>query len=867
MRCNLKRILFAITVLILIGLPVVRAEQTEAQLRWKNGDTLPGQLLEIEPGSPAVTAEGTKIRWASPHFSDHLVVDASVLEAIIFPNHPPMSPRMRGDIGGATEAFRIGTVSGDIWIADLIGSDDDTLLFTSERHGQFRVNREMIYTFEGRKHSNLLFDGSQLSAWELPEENQNKNELQLLADLQPSWHADRGGRPQTNQAKANIFYALDWPKHFEIDLELASTARPPSFVVAFGKNLYETVRLETWVNELVVVQGTLFESVLTIEPDRRNFRLRLAYHEIGGENLGILRVLDLNGNVLLKLEGVRPTVEASGIYVFNRGQDLTIKRLRIYQQPPAVEYRQFDVSKPRVHLMNGKIVPGKLFVANNRGYVLDTDGTRTDIDLSQVDRVVQPGITLDPTRASSASLTYTDGSVLHGQVTQLHPDRVLMQTAFVDEPVTCAVAGASQLQFSTKTEARTPAEDYDRLFYESGSLHGHILFDGQNTADLRWQPVGTSEPVRLANARGARVERSLQRVSRQKPFDAKKFPHLLHLKNGEVIPCQILSYSAETVGFQSPFIGVQHIDSEYVKGIEFSGKSGRTRTENRNPITITGGKGKHRIILEDGRILNAVTRQTKDGKVEIVVLPNDAEKQQPKIVVVDRNFAENDAVALKRGVELMFDPLETQTKKLDPKLERALTVPRFNRDNPPNHILVANNGDLKRGKLLGISGQTVRFDSKLRAFSVPIDRVARVVDVSIFSNQYPVTSGQLKSGSVKPKFSFLETGNWKLETDPPTAESREPTANLPTADSHSHPEVRVSLIANPILIFEPLEVADGKLSGRSSIYGQVSVPVDSIQYLHFGEKAKSFRSVFAEWIVRPAKEPVYEDPHPHPHPH
>ena len=53
-------------------------------------------------------------------------------------------------------------------------------------------------------------------------------------------------------------------------------------------------------------------------------------------------------------------------------------------------------------------------------------------------------------------------------------------------------------------------------------------------------------------------------------------------------------------------------------------------------------------------------------------------------------------------------PLETQTQKIDMKLERALTVPRFNRDNPPNHILVANNGDLKRGKLLGINGQTIR---------------------------------------------------------------------------------------------------------------------------------------------------------------
>ena len=833
---NLKRMLVAIAVLAILWHPATHAEEAEALLRWRNGDALPGRLLESKPGSPSVTGNGGKVHWVSPYFLDHLVVDINVLDAIVFPKQ----------VAPATEAFRVGTISGDIWMADLIGADDNAFVFSSKRHGRFRVNREMIYTFESREHANLFFDGSQLSAWKLFEEDKGKDGLMFLGDTQPSWHADRGGRPQTNQAKANIFYALDWPKRFEIDLELASTDRPPSFVFAFGKNLYETVRLETWVNELVVVQGTVFESVLTIQPDRRNFRLRLAYHQMDDET-GVLKVLDLNGNVLLKLDGISPTVEASGIHIYNRGQDLTVKRLRVYRQPTEVKYRQIDSSKPQVHLMNGKIVLGKLFVAGNRGYVLDTNGTRTDIDLKDIDRVVQPGITLTPTARLLASLTYIDGSVLHGQVTRLNPDSVLIQTAFVDKPLTCSVAGASLLQFRSTTEIQVPVEDYDKLFYESRSLHGRILFDSKNTADLRWQLVGTSEPVRLANARGARVERSLQHMSRRKPFDIDQFPHLLHLKDGEVIPCQVLLYDEKTIGFQSPFIGVQHIDSAYVKGIEFSNKEGNARTENRNPITITGGKGKHRIILEDGRILNAVTRRSKDGKLEIVVLSNDnAGKQQPKVVVVDGNFAANDAVALKRGFERLFDPLETQAKRFDVKLERALTVPRFNRDNPPNHILVANNGDLKRGKLLSIKGQTIQFDSKLRAFSLPINRVARVVDVS--------------GGAISHQPSAIRDKRLLIKSEPASTESRRLKA-----DSYSQSEVRVSLIDNPILIFEPLEVEDGKLLGRSSIYGEVSVPVDSIQYLHFGEKAKSFRSVFEEWVVRSAKEPVYEDTHTHPH--
>ena len=823
MQWNQKKILVAIAALAILWLPLTHAEEAETVLHWKNGDTLPGQLLESKSG---------EIHWSSPHFSDDLIVDVNVLDSIVFPKTSVAAP----------EAFRIGTVSGDIWMADLIGAGDTTLLFSSKRHGEFRVNREMIYTLESREHSNLLFDGSQLSAWKLPDQNKGDGALLLSQDVQPSWHADRGGRPQTNTAKANIFYAFDWPKRFEIDLELASTARPPSFVFALGKNLYETVRLETWVNELVVVQGTLFEPVLTIQPDRRNFRLRIAYHEnTDGENGGILKVLDLNGNVLLKLYGVTPTVEASGIYIYNRGQDLTVRRLRVYRQPTEITNRQIDASKPRVYMMSGEIIPGKLFVEKNRSYVLDTDGTQRDIDLQQIDRVVQPGITLKTT-AQPTTLNYVDGTVVRGQITQLNPDSVQLQTAFTDKPITSSLAGASLLKFESTTKTQKPVEDYDKLFYESGSLRGHIFFGGKDVTNLRWQPVGVSGAVRLANIRGTRVERALQRVSKQKPFDTTQFPHLLHLKNGEVIPCQVLSYNETSIGFQSPFISVQHIDSVHVKGIEFSGKKTHARTENRNPITITGGKGKHRIILEDGRILNAVTRRAKDGNVEIIIL-SDKKEEQPKWVKVEGDFAVNDAVALKRGVELIFDPLETRSRKLDAKLERALTTPRFNRDDPPNHILVASNGDLKRGKLLGINGQTIQFDSKLRKFSLPIDRVARVIDVSggvaVSNQQSTVVGARL------PRPQGL--GN----PTPTTADTRQPTA--------IQSEIRVTLTDNPILIFEPLEVKDGKLLGRSPIYDKVSVPVDSIQYLHFGEKAKSFKSVYEEWVVRSAKEPEYDN--------
>ena len=819
MRRNLKRLLVVAAALTVLWTPIIQAQQTGTfqadtqTLRWKNGDVLPGKLLESASGV---------IRWASPYFLDDLVVDIGVLDSVIFPRQS--APAM--------EAFRVGTVSGDIWIADIVDSDEDTFLFSSERHGRFQVNREAIYTLERRVHPNLIFDGSQLTNWELPKQNVNKPMLLFGGNTRPDWYADRGGHPRTDKVKAKIFHALDWPQRFEIDLELASTARPPGFVFALGKNLYEALRLETWVNELVVVQGTLFEPVLTIQPDRRNFRLRLAYDG----DTGVLEVFDFAGNLLLKLDEVGQTVKESGPYIYNRGQNLTVRRLRVYRQPVGSTKQHVDSSKPRVRLMNGQVVYGKLFVEKESTYVLDAGGNRHDIDIQQIDRVVQPGAAFVEMEQPVA-LTYPDGAVLRGKIAQVNPDSVLLQTAFANEPIECVFAGASLLRVeSSGTKNNSQIEDEDRLFHPSGNLRGRVLFDMEDGSFIRWKPVGASEAVRLADIQKAHIERNNRRASKMWPFDTSQFRHILHLKSGEIIPCQISSYDEMTVGFQSPFIGAHLIDSADVKALEFSGRThanymdGARATGSRPSYIVFGGGGGHvniqiREVVKEGDpmenvvILDPDNLEMKEGKV-IIMMDGKKVELRP-----DQNWA-----------ELLPNHDESKDHKLDVKLERALTVPRFNRDTPPNHILVAENGDMKRGKLLGFNGETIQFDSKLRQFSVPIDRVARVVDVSkeAVSGQQSAVS---KETINRPKASYAE--NQKL-----------------TATQY---EVSIRLTDGSILIFEPLEVVDDKLLGRSPIYGALTVPIDSIQHLYFGDTTESFEAAFEAWVVRPAKEPVFGD--------
>lgn len=823
MRRNLKGLL-VVAVVLVVWTPIIQAQEIEQTLRWKNGDALPGNLLESTSGM---------IRWSSPYFSDDLVIDIGVLDSVVFPKQS----------APAIEAFRVGTVAGDIWFADIVDSDADTFLFSSERHGRFRVNREAIYTLERRVHPNLIFDGSQLTNWEL----QDANEPILLfgGNALPDWYGNRGGHPRTDKVKAKMFHALDWPQRFEIDLELASATRPPGFVFALGKNLYEALRLETWVNELVVVQGTLFEPVLTIQPDRRNFRLRLAYN--GGTR--VLEVFDFAGNLLLKLDEVgKPTLEESGVYIYNRGQNLTVRRLRVYRQLDSTQ-QHIDASKPRVHTMNGKVVYGKLFVEKERTYVLDEDGNQHDIDIQQIDRVVQPGaafVEMEP----PVALTYPDGAVLRGKIAQVNPESVLLETAFSNEPVECIFAGASLLRVevggnsdSRSSQRHGEIEDEDRLFHPSGNLRGRVHFNAEDGSFIRWKPVGASEAVRLVNIRRAHIERNNRRASKMYPFDTSQFRHILHLKSGEIIPCQILSYDEKTVGFQSPFISAHLMDSEDVKALEFSGRTHANYIDTER----LAGNGASYTVLGRGRAANInikierIERQEGANPREWVELDPD------NLVLNDGNITlmiDGKKVELHPGQNLgegfIFGESSnggiSKNHKLDEKLARALTVPRFNRDTPPSHILVAENGDMKRGKLLGFNGETLQFDSKLRRFSVPIDRVARVVDVSkeAVGGQQSAVS---KETFNRPKASY--------------AENQKSTA--------TQSEVSIRLTDGSILIFEPLEIKDDALLGRSSIYGEVTVPIESIQHLYLGDTTASFEAAFVAWVVRPAKEPDFSD--------
>ena len=73
--------------------------------------------------------------------------------------------------------------------------------------------------------------------------------------------------------------------------------------------------METWDDEIVLVQGQIFETVITIKEGQTNVRLRLSYDS----DLRKLQIFNANGSLLVEAEDVHVPVQTqANVSIRNR---------------------------------------------------------------------------------------------------------------------------------------------------------------------------------------------------------------------------------------------------------------------------------------------------------------------------------------------------------------------------------------------------------------------------------------------------------------------------------------------------------------------------------------------------------------------
>ena len=86
-----------------------------------------------------------------------------------------------------------------------------------------------------------------------------------------------GGHPFSNTNKSVLSTSLQIPDQFNLDLEISSIDSPRFlFTIGFSKQSADSdsaLKLETWDDEIVLVQGQIFEPVTTIKDAQKVVRI------------------------------------------------------------------------------------------------------------------------------------------------------------------------------------------------------------------------------------------------------------------------------------------------------------------------------------------------------------------------------------------------------------------------------------------------------------------------------------------------------------------------------------------------------------------------------------------------------------------
>ncbi len=193
--------------------------------------------------------------------------------------------------------------------------------------------------------------------------------------------------------------------------------------------------------------------------------------------------------------------------------------------------------------------------------------------------------------------------------------------------------------------------------------------------------------------------------------------------------------------------------------------------------------------------------------------------------------------------------------------QATLTIPRFRRDNPPTHVLIAPNGDVLRGKLTGINDKEVLFESRLENFRLDRSRIAAIVWLQIKKSEKEDNAAKDSKtddtvGDAKPKESAEgsdESGFVVNDEKPDTGKPNDPV---------SGPTVVQAILADGYqLTMTPERLKDGLIEGASGLLTECRFPASAIRELRLGDpEAGEVTAAFERWIAEHAREPDWDIP-------
>jgi thiol-disulfide isomerase/thioredoxin len=259
-----------------------------------------------------------------------------------------------------------------------------------------------------------------------------------------------------------------------------------------------------------------------------------------------------------------------------------------------------------------------------------------------------------------------------------------------------------------------------------------------------------------------------------------------------------------------------------------------------------------RVQLKDRNVQVSINNRT----ILTEALPNEAMNGTGVKFSVNKVTEEKFIGRISNVQHMVSDERGETTIIADEQKELLLTIPRIRKNNPPQHVLRAANGDMVRGELVSMDQESIQFKANHEALKFP----RRVVSSLIWLHFKPDDAGLEEVGLEEVGIENSEESREELpigQEASVTATNTAPATNSLANDTlQARQTVQVLISGDRRLTYDLNAWRDQLLVGRSDALGDCSIPLAEIEELRFGSFANQALDVpYSDWVARLAPEP------------
>ncbi len=552
-------------------------------LELADGQFVRGRLLEITD---------SLLRWDGEYFTQPLEFPLAAVRGISFPPSPnPVTP---------PGEFVMELNNRDLVFGDLVAIDDQGVKFTAPHINGLTLHTAAVRRIARRDRATQVHAvPTRLGEWKTSEASH--------------WQGEGGGI-KTDQAGAWAFADVGLHQATALELELAWTG-VPNFACYLGTDMSpesqkNAFSFEVWGDQVVAQRHVELADLASLRPvESGSLHVHVYLHQAAGK----LIVYDTSGKLLAELHVPAPDAgRPSGFKLLNRRGNVWLKHLRV---------RGWSGTKPgdgtgegifllagdenhegdTIRLQAGKVT---LLRAGQATHRLGLDDLRlVDFPSSPYDG--------QPTLIAAG----LDSSRVTGKLVSSDGEKLVVQSSISENPLTLDISVLRAIRLNpllgASQEHRVPPAGHRRGTLEmmDTRLLGWLVEQqpsGEDASCLVWRPALAHNASTLRNdVQGRIAYREVIQVSKKpaqqrqarrragqamiirqfiggfgKPRRPKQIVSrepALHLRSGDVIPCQVTGIDEQGIHIESSLSETDLIPHAHVKAAQLAHKTALPR--------------------------------------------------------------------------------------------------------------------------------------------------------------------------------------------------------------------------------------------------------------------------------------------------